>query len=167
VKPRLVLALAAGSVAIIVNTLALKAADIVSLPTAKGGLLRLVSSWSAPLLTKLGVLSVWTSLGLPAIATPAFQTSFHLIVGILMAIFYAYIVEPLLPTLDDVIRGAAYALIVWLLNAFVVLPLTAEGIAGTAHLTLAGVLWYAAAHTIFFLLLAQLYGTLKRRAYED
>jgi hypothetical protein len=163
VKPRLPSALAAGSIAIIVNTLALKAADLISLPTAKGGLLRLVSSWSTPILGQLGMTYTWTSLELPTVASPFFQTGFHLFVGMLMALFYGYIVEPLLPGLNDILKGATYAVIVWILNAFVVLPLTSEGIAGVAHLTIAGILWYAAAHTLFFLILAQLYGVLRNR----
>jgi hypothetical protein len=161
-RSRLLTALVAGTVAIIVNTLALKAADLVSLATARGGLLRLLSSWSAPLLGQIGISSAWLSLGLPDVTSPVFQTGFHLAVGVMMAMFYAYVVEPLAPTRSDLLKGAAYALVVWLLNAFVVLPATGEGIAGAAHLTLAGMLWYAAAHSLFFVLLALLYGALRR-----
>jgi hypothetical protein len=164
-RSRLLPALAAGTVAIIINTLALKAADFVPLATAKGGLLRLLSSWFAPLLGPIGVAAAWSSLGLPGVASPAFQTGFHLAVGLMMAVFYAYLVEPLLP-MRDVFKGAAYALAVWLLNAFAVLPATGEGIAGTAHLTSAGIIWYAAAHSLFFVPLALLYGALERAPHN-
>jgi hypothetical protein len=53
---------------------------------------------------------------------------------------------------------------VWLLNAFAVLPATGEGIAGIAHLTPAGIVWYAVAHSLFFMPLALFYGALRRRA---
>ena len=145
-RSRLLPALVAGSVAIIINTLALKAADLVPLATAKGGLLRLLASWFASLLGWLGIVSAWSQVGLPDIASPIFQTGFHLAVGMLMALFYAYLVEPLLP-MRDVFKGASYALAVWLLNAFAVLPATGEGIAGIVHLTPAGIAWYAVAHS--------------------
>jgi len=160
-RSRLLPALVAGSVAIIINTLALKAADLVPLATAKGGLLRLLASWFASLLGWLGIVSAWSQVGLPDIASPIFQTGFHLAVGMLMALFYAYLVEPLLP-MRDVFKGASYALAVWLLNAFAVLPATGEGIAGIVHLTPAGIAWYAVAHSLFFVPLALFYGALRR-----
>jgi hypothetical protein len=53
-KNRLVPALISGSTAIVLNTLTLKAADLVPLATAKGGLLRLLSTWFAAPLVDLG-----------------------------------------------------------------------------------------------------------------
>ncbi len=73
-RSRLLPALVAGTVAIIINTLALKAADLVPLATAKGGLLRLLAAWFAPLLEKIGVVSAWSSIGLPGVGSPLFQT---------------------------------------------------------------------------------------------
>ena len=81
---------------------------------------------------------------------------FHVIVGLAMAVVYAFSLEPLLPG-RPWLKGAAYALGVWVFNAAVVLPVTGEGFAGSAHLTLAGMVWFAAAHTIFFMSLAILY----------
>ena len=133
-------ALVAGGAAVILKTLALKAADLVPLATAHGGLVRTV---------------------LPLPASPAFQTGFHILVGILMALFYAWFLEPLLPG-RPVIKGLLYAALAWLANAFVVLPATDEGIAGSAHLTAAGIFWFAAAHTLFFVLLAVWYARLRR-----
>jgi len=161
-ESRLLLALLSGTAAIIINTLALKAADLIPLATAKGGLLRLLSLWLFPLLDRMGVVLTWSSLGLPDAASPVFQTGFHLVVGLLMAIFYAYVVEPVLPA-RDVVKGLAFGLLVWLLNALVVLPATGEGIAGVVHLEPAGMIWYAAAHTVFFVILAWLYGALRRQ----
>ncbi len=70
-----------------------------------------------------------------------------------MALFYAYVLEPMLPG-GDVRKGTIYAIATWLLNAVVVLPATGEGFAGSAHLTLAGIVWFAAAHSLFFVGLA-------------
>jgi hypothetical protein len=161
-KSRLAPALISGSTAIVLNTLALKAADLVPLATAKGGLLRLLSSWCAAPLEATGIASAWSRAGAPAPDGPVFQTGFHLFVGILMALFYAYALEPVLPG-RAAGKGAAYAVAVWLLNAIVVLPATGEGFAGSANLTLAGIVWYAAAHSLFFMILALAYGALRRR----
>lgn len=89
-----------------------------------------------------------------------FQTGFHVAVGLLMALAYVYVVEPLLKG-GAWTKGFVYALAVWLLNAFVVLPLTGEGVAGSTHLALAGMVWFAAAHTLFFVWLAVMYSWLR------
>jgi hypothetical protein len=156
---RVAAAIIAGGFAIAVNTIALKAADLVPLATAHGGLLRLLSGWLGPLLQASGIASLWTGIGGPAADTALFQTGFHLAVGIGMALFYAFVLEPALPA-GPWLKGAIYAAAVWLLNAAIVLPLTGEGFAGTAHLGVAGIIWFAAAHTVFFLLLAWGYGRL-------
>jgi hypothetical protein len=155
-KGQLASALTAGAIAIVANTLALKAADFVPLATAKGGLLRLIRPWFAPVLKSTGIAHAWSKAGGPAVNTPLFQTGFHLAVGLLMALVYAYILEPRMRG-GPWRKGLVYAAVVWLLNAAVVLPLTGEGFAGSAHLTMAGMVWFAAAHTLFFVLLAVLY----------
>jgi hypothetical protein len=160
---RLGAALASGGVAILLNTLALKAADLIPLATAKGGLLRLLSSWLAAPLAAAGITSAWSEAGGPAPDGTVFQTGFHLAVGIAMALFYAYGLEPGLPG-SDALKGVVSAAAVWLLNAIVVLPATGEGFAGSAHLTLAGMIWFAAAHSLFFIVLALAYGALRRRS---
>jgi hypothetical protein len=148
-RTRLAASLIAGVLAIFANTLALLLADAISLPTAHGGLLRLISRWFAECLAGLGLGDVWRQVGGLPSTSPAFQTGFHIAVGIAMSVFYAFVVEPL-----DEDRPIAIALvlatIVWIANAAVVLPLTGEGFAGSAHLTFAGMAWFAAAHTLFF-----------------
>ena len=160
-RSRVRAALLAGSIAIVVNTLALKAADIIPLATAKGGLLRLLTLWLSPLVAGAGLDSMWSAVGGPTPSSPIFQTGFHLLVGILMALVYAYVVEPALPR-SAAFKGWTCAVAVWLLNAIVVLPATGEGFAGSTHLTFAGIAWYAAAHTLFFMILALTYAALRR-----
>jgi hypothetical protein len=160
---RLAASLVAGVLAICVNTFALMLADVISLPTSHGGLLRLVRPWSMLLLSMVGLTDAWSRIGGPPSASPAFQISFHFMVGIAMSIFYAFVVEPL----DEdrpIAVALAFAAIVWLVNAAVVLPLTDEGFAGRAHLTFAGMAWFAAAHTLFFVAVALIYRSFHGRA---
>ena len=81
-----------------------------------------------------------------------------------MAVFYALVIDRQIPG-STLLKGLGYALFVWLLNAFVVLPLLGEGIAGARLLTVLGMVCFALAHTAFFIILAYLYaaldGTLK------
>ena len=55
-------------------------------------------------------------------------------------------------------EGLPCAAVLWLLNAVVVLPLGGEGFAGACHLALRGSVGFATARTLFFVLLAVLYG---------
>ena len=144
--PRFLSALVAGAFAILLNTAALAAAGLVPLQTAHGGLLRLLA------------ILVGGSIHLPS--TGAFQVGFHVMVGLAMAQFYAFALEPI-SFGSSWLRGLLYALAAWLANALIVLPATGEGFAGYRHLTLAGMVWFAAAHTLFFVLLAVLYARLR------
>ena len=148
--------LLAGLIAIVVNTAMLEAADWIPLVTARGGLLKLLKMYLSAPLTGLGIADLWAALTLPAPDTHAFKTGFHIVVGLLMAVFYAYVLEPMLPR-SALVKGLLYALLVWLANAFIVLPWIGEGIAGSAFLSAGGMLYFAAAHTVFFVLLALLY----------
>jgi hypothetical protein len=160
---RLGAALLAGSVAIVLNTLALNAADLFDLETAHGGLLRLIVSSLPSSIDRLGIASSWAAINGPPINSKSFQTGFHLLVGLLMALFYAFALEPYLPR-STAAKGWLYTIGVWLINACVVLPATGEGFAGSAHLNVAGMLWYAASHTLFFLTLAYGFALLMREA---
>ena len=148
--------LLAGLIAIVVNTAMLEAADWIPLVTARGGLLKLLKMYLSAPLTGLGIADLWAALTLPAPDTHAFKTGFHIVVGLLMAVFYAYVLEPMLPR-SALVKGLLYALLVWLANAFIVLPWIGEGIAGSAFLSAGGMLYFAAPHTVFFVLLALLY----------
>ena len=90
---RLKSALVAGSIAIILNTLALKAADLIQRPTAHGGLLRLLSSGFSGPLQQLGISALWSAVGAPASNSSAFQIGFHILVGLIMSLFVRGISE--------------------------------------------------------------------------
>jgi hypothetical protein len=148
--PRVIAALLAGVFAIVLNTAVLAAADLVPLATAHGGLLRLLAILTGGAISPTGA---------------AFQTGFHVAVGLAMAVFYAFALEPFLRG-PSWFRGLLYALAVWLANAAIVLPATGEGFAGSRHLTLAGMVWFAAAHTLFFVVQAMLYSRLRARRWS-
>jgi hypothetical protein len=145
---RFMAALLAGTIAIALNSAALSAADIVPVATAHGGLLRLLIDLSGGIVTS------------PQGA--AFQTGFHIVVGLAMAQVYAFALEPSLPG-PSWLRGLIYAVAVWVANAVIVLPAINEGFAGSRHLSLLGIMWFAAAHTLFFVLMAVLYQRFRRR----
>ena len=137
---RIAASLCAGAIAIALNVVALWSADLIHLQTAHGGLVKL--------LVQL------TGISLPR--SEAFDIGFHVGVGLAMAVCYSLFLEPLWRR-PPWLLGLIYAAAVWIANAFVVLPVIGEGIAGLATLSAAGILWFAAAHTIFFVALAILY----------
>jgi hypothetical protein len=83
IMPRAAAARLAGAVAILLNMAVLAAADLVPLATAHGGLLRL--------------LVILTGGAITAPASAAFQDAFHIVVGLAMALFYAFALEPVYP----------------------------------------------------------------------
>jgi hypothetical protein len=148
--------LLAGLIAIVVNTLILEAADWIPLVTARGGLLKLLKVYCSDPLVRLGLADLWANLHLPGPDTGVFKSGFHIVVGLSMAVFYAFVLEPILPG-APLTKGLIYALLVWLANALVVLPWIGEGIAGSRYLSFAETLYFAVAHTVFFVGLAILY----------
>ncbi len=155
-------AIVAGAVAITVNILVLDGFDAAGVVTARGGLQKLVRAWLSGPLTRAGVDEAWILLGLPGPDTPPFKTGFKVGVGLLMALAYALLLEPVLRG-GRLRKGLLAAIPFWLLNALAVLPLLGEGIAGTRTLTPFGLLSYAVAHTVFFVVLAGVYDVLLRR----
>jgi hypothetical protein len=137
---RIVASLGAGAITIALNMAALWSADLVHLPTAHGGLLKLLVQLT----------------GLPLPHDGTFKAAFHVVVGLTMALVYGLFLEPQWRA-SAFTLGLTYAAVVWVVNAFVVLPVVGEGIAGSATLNAPGILWFAVAHTIFFVALSFLY----------
>jgi len=166
IPARIMLALVAGAIAIAINIGLLNLCDAAGIVTARGGLQRLVRMWLGGPLTQIGIADLWAAAGMPGPDTAIFRNGFKISVGLAMAVFYALLVEPLLAT-GTLVKGLAYALFAWLINALVVLPLLGEGIAGAKVLTPLGMTCFAAAHTAFYIVLAYLYdglvGGAKRR----
>ena len=143
---RVTASLSAGAIAIFLNVVALWSADLIHLQTAHGGIVKLLVQLT----------------GFAAPHGNTFNIAFHVIVGLAMALVYGLLLEPLWRGAPWVL-GLIYAAVVWLANSFVVLPLIGEGIAGSATLSTAGIVWFAVAHTIFFVALALLYPKMRSR----
>ena len=147
--------------AIAINTALLAAADLIPLVTARGGLLKLLTIYVGPTLSQHGTGAAWVGLGLPAPSGTTFQLGFHIVVGLAMALLYGIALEPLLPG-GPGWKGLLYAAGVWLANAFIILPWLGEGVAGSRNLGALGMAYFAAAHTVFFVLLAVLFARFNR-----
>lgn len=140
------------------NTTLLAGMDASGLRTAHGGLLRLLQEAGKVAAAPFGLGGWWHHVMIPATSGTSLQFGFHVLVGLLMALAYAWAVEPVL-TSPSWVRGLAYAAAAWLLNSAIVLPLIGEGFAGSRHLALSGMIGFAVAHTFFFVLLAIAYGS--------
>jgi hypothetical protein len=162
-RPSFKYALVAGAIAIVINTGVLQMADLIPLQTARGGLLKLAYQLLGSMLQGSALRGIWQEAGLPSIDSSAFKLGFHVLIGLFMAEFYAFLVEPLLPG-SPLSKGLVYALLVWLANAFIVLPWLGEGIAGSRYLSTGGMAYFAVAHTLFFVLLSLIYARLMDRA---
>jgi hypothetical protein len=158
---RVTCALLAGAPAIGVNTFLLAAADWIPLATARGGILKLLTINVSPALADIGAPALWATLGLPAPGSHAFQLGFHVVVGLAMALLYGLALERRLLG-PPWMKGLIYAAVVWAANALAVLPWLGEGVAGSRYLGLAGMAYFAAAHTVFFLLLAVWFARCRR-----
>ncbi|HEX7908062.1 MAG TPA: hypothetical protein VF534_08220 [Paraburkholderia sp.] len=141
---RLGCALAAATIAIAVNTALLLGADHFQLVTGRGGLLSLLLQVASRHVTVR-----------PIFQTYSFLQAFRVAVGIAMGIVYAFLFV-FLPG-GAWRRGATYGALVWLANACIVLPMIHQGFAGYRVISVGGMLYFAFAHMVFFLLCAVLF----------
>lgn len=155
IRPRLAAALAAGVPAIAVNTLLLQAGTWMGIESGHGGLLRWLRLQLAPVFEASGLSGRWPRL--PAVSSATVALVFHVAVGLVMALFYAFAVEPVCRRRPRLEQGLLYAGAIWLINAAIVLPGLGEGFAGREHLDGLGLAYFAFAHTSFFVLLALAY----------
>ena len=147
---RLIASVLAGTMAIALNMALLSFANGAGIITSHGGLFRLFTSIISPLIDGRSDLP------------PYSQPIFHILTGLAMAIVYALMIEPRLPG-QAYFKGLAYGTVVWCFNAFLVLPLIGEGLAGSRNLNTVGLIVFAVAHMSFFLALSVLYEILRPR----
>ena len=95
-RPSIRYALLAGLIAIVINTALLQLADLIPLQTAHGGLLKLLQLLVGDMVRAVGLSNIWLSAGLPAVDTAIFKLGFHVLIGLIMAVIYAVILEPFL-----------------------------------------------------------------------
>jgi hypothetical protein len=151
---RVLAALLAGKIALVANVALLSIASASGIRTAHGGLFLLFTKIIHRVAPSLSFMDGWR-----IFTPPVSQAVFHIVTGLVMAIFYALVLEPKLPG-RPFFKGVAYGTAIWFLNAFLVLPLTDEGIAGSRHVNTVGLIAFALAHMSFFLVLSVLYGFL-------
>jgi len=151
---RVFAALLAGMIAVAANIALLSIASTAGIRTAQGGLFLLFTRIIHRVAPSRSFMDGWK-----IFARPVSQAVFHIVTGLVMAIFYAVVLEPRLPG-RPFFKGVAYGTAIWFLNAFLVLPLTDEGIAGSRHINTVGLIAFALAHMSFFLVLSVLYGFL-------
>ena len=146
------IAMRAGIVAIAINTAMLTVADSFGLTTARGGLLKLLTNWLAWGLSKSDNATrvQWMT---SVTKIYLFQSCFHIVIGLVMALLFIKLAAALIEQ-HAVLTGLFAALAVWLINAIVILPALGEGFAGGRSLTAAGKVYFAVAHTAFFLILS-------------
>ncbi|WP_414449995.1 hypothetical protein AB4851_29980 [Burkholderia sp. 22PA0099] len=130
-------AIAAGAIAILINVALLAIADKYGLVTARGGLLTLLNRTLH--IPGNGLARNWL-----------FQQAFHIAVGIGMAIFYAGINTR--PAARPILKSLLYAAAPWLANSLIILPLIGQGIAGSRVISVPGMIYFAFAHTAFFVI---------------
>ena len=154
---RLIASVLAGTIAIVLNMALLSLANGAGISTSHGGLFRLFMSIISPLGWSLHLIDGRSNLPLYS------QAIFHILTGLAMAIAYALMIEPRLPG-RAYFKGLAYGTVVWCFNAFLVLPVTGEGLAGSRNLNTVGLIVFAVAHMSFFLVLSVLYEILLHRS---
>lgn len=151
-------ALLAGSIAIAVNMLLLRWSAKAGLQTGQGSLSQLLV-W-----LHTGRL-MWQLPSIGGIPATVWRPVFHVVVGLLLAVIYALFLEPRLrKVFTPLVSGLFYALGIWLLNAWIVLPLLGMGIAGESIVPAIGMLYFAFAHTAFFVILSILYAKFLQRS---
>ncbi|MBY0348354.1 MAG: hypothetical protein K2W79_08850 [Hydrotalea flava] len=136
-----------GFIAITINTIILKAAPLLHIEAESGGLLKLFILKTRTILTP-GLLLYLKSF--------IFFIIFHYATGMAMVLIYVFINNKFLPG-KGLVKGSVFSLIPWAINAFIVLPLLGQGIAGINSISTAGILYFFIANWAFGAILGLLY----------
>lgn len=151
--------LIAGTIAIVINILLLQLGSALGLQTGHGGLLKFLVA-----VTHLGPIQ-WQQSPLNILPSTVWKVAFHFVVGLGMALFYAiYLESRLRRVFTPIVSGLFYALGLWLVNAWMILPVLGMGIAGENAIPLSGMIYFAFAHTAFFVVLSLLYAQFQRHS---
>ena len=148
--------LAAAVIAIAVNTFILKIAPVIKIKAGAGGLFGLLRKYFGATFSDLGLSGLWTAAGFPQPGTLMFYIFFHTLIGLIMSILYVYVIEQYLAG-SGLRKGALFALLPWLFNSIVVLPLLGKGFAASNALNLVGMTYFFVANGIYGILLGFLY----------
>lgn len=160
--PQFAIMMYAAVVAIAVNTLILKTAPLWGVKAGAGGLFGLLRKNFGGVFSDLGLSSLWSAAALPQPGTLLFYIFFHSLIGFVMAWLYVYIIEKYLAG-RGVQKGAIFALLPWLLNSIIVLPLLGKGFAGSHVLNAVGLVYFFIANGVYGVLLGYMYERLTLR----
>lgn len=149
-------ALWAGFLAVSVNTAVLKLSALFHIEAESGGLFRLLRLHLGDYFHAIGVGNAWGALHLPMPGTLYFWILFHTFMGLVMAVVYAYAIEPYLSG-PGWRKGAVYSIIPWLINSFIIMPALGKGIAASHALTAVGMGYFFVANGTYAVLLGFLY----------
>ena len=111
---RVFAALLAGTIALAANIAVLSIASAAGIRTAHGGLFLLFTRIIHRVVPSRSFMDGWK-----IFAPPVSQAVFHIVAGLVMAIFYALVLELKLPG-RPFFKGIAYGTAIWFLNAFLV-----------------------------------------------
>ena len=114
----------AGVVAALANSAAIRLAQLSPVPPGTGGLAKMTLALATQALAAFGL-----GAPLPADFNPLVQEIFHTCIGVTMALIYALLVYRWLNG-PGWLRGLVFCQVMWLLQAFVVLPWTGSGLLG-------------------------------------
>ncbi|KEQ18830.1 hypothetical protein [Endozoicomonas numazuensis] len=139
-----------------VNTVLLKTAPLMDIEVGAGGLFGLLQMYFGGIFHDLGFSAVWSATVLPQPGSLGFYVFFHSLIGLLMAGLYVYSVEKYLAG-SGIKKGAVFALLSWLINSILVLPLLGKGFAGSEVLDSVGLIYFFVANGVYGVLLGFLY----------
>lgn len=146
--------LAAGLIGITVNTAILKLAPLLHIHPGSGGLLQLLLLYTQRFAPRS--LNALHTLGLRKPPSLAGFLWFHYVTGMAAILVYFYLFAKHM-------RGArwwratVFAMLFWLINAGLVLPLLGEGFAGIGAVSSSGVLYFFFANWVFVVVSALSY----------
>lgn len=150
-------AVLAGFIAVSVHTVLLLAARPFDLQVGAGGVLGMLRTAWGDAFQAMGIAGIWSGAGLPLPGSTAFWIVFHVVMGILLALAYAWLFEPRLKG-TGMRRGLLFALLPWLIHSAVLMPLVGNGLAGYRVLPLVGIAWFFVANLVYGAVLGFCYG---------
>jgi uncharacterized membrane protein YagU involved in acid resistance len=142
--------------AITVNTVMLKTAPLMGIKAGAEGLFGLLRNYFGETFRDIGLSGLWSAAMLPQPGTLMFYIFFHSLIGFLMAGLYVSVVEKYLAG-SGWRKGAVFALLPWLINSIIVLPLLGKGFAGSNVLDGVGLVYFFIANGVYGVLLGHLY----------
>lgn len=155
-KQRIIATVFAALLAILINTIILKAAPLFHINAAAGGLFGLLRLYLGPTFESLGLSALWSGAHLPAPGSLSFWIFFHTFIGLVMSIMYVYIFRKFIPG-SGWQKGAIFSLLPWIMNSAIVMPLLGKGFAASSILKPEGLIYFFFANAAFGTLLGYFY----------